>query len=431
MEKFGIKKWLKLIVVATFVVMVSAACGTHPNNATVTNHTGSAIRKDVDSQETEASEEPKDASTVSELDGELYIVEGLDMAEETIALYQISTAKQLRYKYNMTTKFLDKYGKNSTWAEFTVGSVVNIGGFLPSSGALELVQKSSDVWILDDISKFKIDEDKHLIEINDSNYKLTDATKVYSDTEKILPSSISNDDIITVIGQDKKVISIAVTTGHGYIQLKNTDLFNDSMIFIGNKIVSMVSGNKIIEVPEGNYKITVANNGWGGSGEYTVERDQTTEINLDALKGDGPSYCLITFLVTVPDTYVYIDGKEIDVTEPQKVQYGQHKLVVKSQGYASWNKTLVVNSESATITLVMESEDDSTPDEQENQTENASQVPEENPNTENENSSNNTSSQNNSGGQEEETAGSSIKENYDYQTDYLSTISDLISNLTH
>ena len=67
--------------------------------------------------------------------------------------------------------------------------------------------------------------------------------------------------------------------------------------------------DKLIEVPEGTYKVTVANNGWGGSDEYTVVRNETTQINLDDLKGDGPSFCTLTFLVTVPDTYVYIDGQ--------------------------------------------------------------------------------------------------------------------------
>ncbi|MCR4567451.1 MAG: hypothetical protein K5769_05340 [Pseudobutyrivibrio sp.] len=412
-------------------VTVMVGCGQHANNATVTNHTGSALKKEVAVQETATNTGDEGAEAVDEFAGELFILEELDMTEETLSLYQISTGKQLRYKYNMTTRFLDKYGKNSTWAEFTIGSVVNISGFLPSSGALKQIQKADDVWLLDDISKFKIDESKHLIEINGSNYKLTDDTKIYSDDEKILPSAISKDDVITVIGKDKNVISIAVTTGHGYIQIKNTELFDDSMIFIGNKIASMIHGEKIIEVPEGDYKITVANNGWGGSGEYTVLRNQTTEVDLDALKGSGPSYCLITFLVTVPDTYVYIDGELIDVQEPQSVQYGHHKLMVQSQGYKSWNKTLVVNSESATITLVMEADDGAPAEEaeqeaQSDETQNSeAETPSENTSSDTSESSN----EDNSDEEKEESAGSSIKDDYDYEVDYLSTIADLISDL--
>ena len=400
----------KFILVLGIVLAISSGCGSHPNNATVTNHTGSALKGNTQEVETEETLTEEDSVVTG---SELYIVENLNMTDETISLYSLSEGKQFRYNYNMTTRFLDKYGKNSVWASFTTGTVVTIGELLPSSGALSTVQKTDDVWIYEDISKYKLDASRNLITIDGSNYKITDSTKVYSDSEKILLSDIGKDDVITVVGQEKEVISIAVTTGHGYIYLTNTELFDDSMIFIGNKIVSMVYGDELIEVPEGTYKVTVANNGWGGSDEYTVVRNETTQINLDDLKGDGPSFCTLTFLVTVPDTYVYIDGQMIDVTEPQSVQYGTHKLVVKCDGYESWNKTLVVNSESATITLALESESGTTSAD----TSEAENTAEE---TESEEGDENT---------EEETAGSSIKDDYDYEVDYLSTVSDLISNL--
>ena len=393
-------------------------CGKHPNNATVTNHTGSALKQDKETVE-EASALADDDLEIKE--SSLFIVENLDMNEETISLYSLDEDKQLRYNYNMTTRFLDKFGTSSVWASFTNGTVVTIGDLLPASGALASIQKSGDVWIYDDISKYKLEADRNLITIDGHNYKITDKTKVYSDNLKIQASDIGKDDIITVVGQEKNVISIAVTTGHGYIKLANTSLFDGSMIFIGKKIVSTVYKDELIEVPEGTYQVTVANNGWGGSGEYTIARNSTTVIDLDELKGDGPSFCLLTFLVTVPDTYVYLDGKQVDVTEPQEVQYGAHKLVVQCDGYTSWNKTLVVNSESATITLAMESSDGQTET-------SAAQNTEQNTENQTTNSSE-TSQQPSRNLSEKETAGSTIKDNYDYEVDYLSTISDLISNL--
>ncbi len=412
------RKWFNLILIGASCLALYG-CGFHPNNATVTQHTGSALTK----TDEELNEEEDVELEV--IDKDLYIVEDLNMTEETISLYSVDEGKLYRYKYNMTTRFMDKYGKSSVWASFTTGTVVTIGDLLPASGALSSVQKSKDVWMYEDISKYKIDEERNMMTIDNTNYKLTGNTKVYSDNEKILLSAIGKDDVITVIGRDKEVISVSVTTGHGYIHLSNTSLFDGSMIFIGNKIVSTVYNDEVIEVPEGVYRVTVANNGWGGSAECTVVRNQTTDINLEDLKGEGPSYCLITFLVTVPDTYVYIDGKMVDVTEPQYVQYGSHKLVVKCDGYDSWNKTLVVNSESATITLALESSSDNSQNSQEeNQSESES---EETENDTNQNTQNTSTNDNKNA--ESETAGSSIKDDYDYEVDYLSTISDLISNL--
>ncbi len=403
------KRWFKLIGVTTASAMLFFGCGTYANNATVTNYTGTAI-KNSKTDTVEVDDEENAAESEVAASEELYVIENFNMSDETMTLYSIDSGKQLRYSYNMTTKFLDKYGSNSTWAEFTTGSVVSISGMLPSSGALRQVQKSPDVWSYEDISKYTIDDYHNMITIDDKKYKITDDTRIYSDINQIQLADIGEDDIITVIGKDKEVYSIAITTGHGYITLVNTSLFDGSLIFIGNKIVSKVNGEETIEVPEGTYTVTVANNGWGGSEEFTIERNANTLVDLDSMKGEGPSFCLVTFLVTVPDTYVYIDGKIIDVTEPQYVQYGTHRLVVRCSGYKPWNKTLVVNSESAEITLAMESDDDTATD----TTETAEE-------TEEETTTSDTS--------EEETAGSAIKNDYDYEVDYLSTISDLLGNL--
>ena len=151
------KNLILIVMVLAFALM---GCGKRPNNATVTNHTGSALKQDKETVE-EASALADDDLEIKE--SSLFIVENLDMNEETISLYSLDEDKQLRYNYNMTTRFLDKFGTSSVWASFTNGTVVTIGDLLPASGALASIQKSGDVWIYDDISKYKLEADRNLI----------------------------------------------------------------------------------------------------------------------------------------------------------------------------------------------------------------------------------------------------------------------------
>ena len=104
-------KWFNIIVLSVICAVTFMGC-THPNNATVTNYTGSALQNN--NQETEEVENQEAQAEPEEQ--ELFIVESLDMTDETIALYSISSDQQLRYNYNMTTKFLNKYGSTDTWA---------------------------------------------------------------------------------------------------------------------------------------------------------------------------------------------------------------------------------------------------------------------------------------------------------------------------
>jgi hypothetical protein len=171
-----------------------------------------------------------------------------------------------------------------------------------------------------------------------------------------------------VVGIDKKILAVRITTAQGTLALTNTSLFDGSFVQVGTKIFAEITPDMEISVPEGTYDLTVANNGWGGTKEITITRGETTTVNLDKLKGKGPSNGKIQFLIDVEDAVLLIDGKEVDYEDPVTLTYGSHSLSVYATGYDVWQRNLYVNSKQSTIIISLKDEDEDDEDEDDSST---------------------------------------------------------------
>ena len=377
-----------------------------------------------------------------------YIIEQIDMMGETMTLYSPKTERQVRYGYTLSTRFMDAYGDSYSSIHFTPGQVVRLGE-ISASSTLSTVQMSDEVWNQKDITNYEIDIAKGIFTIGQTAYRITPDTMAFSQDAQISLDAIGAEDTLQVIGKDKDVWSVIVTTGHGYIQLQNSDTFVDSMICIGNRIFTKVTGDMCLEVPEGTYAITVANNGYGGTGNYTVTRGETTVVDLNQLKGSGPKVCQLTFTSEVAGVSVYVDGEQITVGQAVSVTYGAHKLRVVAEGYDDWQKTLIVNSESATISLDMAQAEDtkdtsqssenttqstggSTSNNTNNSTNNSTSNSKNNSTNNSTSNSKNNSTNNSSSGNSNKNStnkNNANKGDQDTETDYLTTISKMLSTL--
>lgn len=392
-----------LALFATFLI----GCGQESSNLPFTYRAPSTPSGSEESAEEEAS-------------ADVYLIVQLDMVEETLTLLAPETGRELRYAYTLGTKFLDKYGDSYSSVHFTPGQAVTIGE-LTASSTLSSVQMADSVWNQTDITRYSIDADKGIFTIGQTKYRITDATRIFSQDAMVELASIGEDDTLQVIGRDKEILSVIVTTGHGYIQLQNSSTFVDSMMCIGNRIFTRVTGDMLIEVPEGTYDITVANDGYGGTGSYTVTRGETTNVDLDALKGEGPKKCQLTFTSEVAGVAVYVDGTQITVGETMEVTYGSHSLKVVADGYDTWNKTLVVNSASATIALDLTEESDST--------DTSTTTSDTSSSSSSGSSSSSSGSSNSSSTSNSSSSSSTTSDLTDTEVDYLTTISDMLTTL--
>jgi hypothetical protein len=81
---------------------------------------------------------------------------------------------------------------------------------------------------------------------------------------------------------------------------------------------------------------------------------------LDTIKGSGPKYGTILFVIDVDGATLSIDGEPCDYASPMELRYGWHTMEVTASGYDDWSKYLYVNSQEATIVIELSDETDET-----------------------------------------------------------------------
>ena len=305
----------------------------------------------------DAKVEATEAGTVDQKS--LYEVLSVNTTNGTIQLYSLGQKQQEAFAYNDGTGFLNKYGDYMSIAELLPGRVVTITQS-PKTKELMQVQITPQVWEYDDITRFSIEEDQNMIQIAGTKYYYEADLTVFSDENEIQLSDITDKDILRIIGIDRKILSVSVTSGHGTITLKNTELFEGGWLSIGTKVYLPVTKDMQVEMTEGTYLLSVANDGYGDSKEIVVTRGEETVVDLNELKGEGPKFCEVTFEVGVENAVMTIDGEKIDYTKPQKLKYGVHKLEIVAEGYDTWSKRLYVHTGEATIQVAMTSSSGST-----------------------------------------------------------------------
>lgn len=299
---------------------------------------------------------PLDASGDASADGKdsldkVYIIEENNRDEGKLTVMNITSLREFRYPYNVSTEFLDKYGDTDSVEDFKPGMAITFDAS-GRYGMLTTVKKSNAVWEWDDLKNFSFDESISAMQFGGENYRYTDST-LFLDGNNLMERKdlIGGVDEVMVVGVDKEVLAVALTKGHGYLQLDDTKRFDNSLIQIGSYDAALVSSGKTFTVPVGTYAVTIANNGWGGTKNVKIKKNVTSVLNLESMKGKGPKSCRLKFEIDVDGAKIYLDGKRVKTDKTMTVLYGAHSLKVTADGYDDWERTLYVNSPTAVISL--------------------------------------------------------------------------------
>ena len=415
------KHFLQMIVTISCVLLLGG-CGAADQGTISMEQYPVAVTQAEDGPEEEADEET--LADVPGMQDERYVVIGIDTEERLIRLALTDSLRTVQYGYTRGTQILDDHGQFMSAARLVQGRVVRIGE--PDDQAkLTVIQLAGDVWYQENITRFSVDDSIGMLVIGDTKYRYDKYLRVFSGDQEISLAQVGEDDVISVQGLDKQILSVQVTTGHGTIALEHTELFEGGWISLGTKIYAKITPDMTLEVPEGVYELSVANDGYGDSKTVEVERSQVTTVDLDEYKGEGPKTCLVTFEIHVEDAQLYIDGDPVDYEEPVELRYGVYQLMVIADGFETWERQLVIHSKDATIQIG---------EPQLSQETDASEDPDSEVTTGSSISTSNTAataddSEDTSGGESGTSSEDVTNSSTGAYSDYLDTITDLVKSL--
>lgn len=278
--------------------------------------------------------------------------------QKKITFLNLKKKKNYTLNYDGITKFADKYGSQISVGQLKEGEVVDVQ-FLKDEKLLTSVTVSSNVWTMNDVSKFELDLDAGIIKVMNEDYTLDETTVVFSDGEKAEFMDITYEDSLQIKGIDRKIYSITIETGHGYLRLENEDYFVGGWIEVGQKIIHKIEEDMLITVPEGTYDVYVSHTGIEGTKKAVIKRNQETLLDVgDLKKEDLTKYGNLIITVEPPQASVYIDGQQVDISRIIKATYGLHQIMAKAEGYDTVIQYIRVNENSANIAITLDEEKD-------------------------------------------------------------------------
>lgn len=336
------KMWLGILAALIFC----AGCGNFTAQTAVT------ADQDLAGESQTPSEEDLRASDTA-------ILIRKDTSQKKLTFQTAANGARYDLSYTGTTEFYDRYGQSLSVEQLVTGEIAELVLSVHSKTLCSLAL-SEDAFTLREMERHNFNENRGIVTLGDSNYKMDDNLVVFSDGETGELMDINEGDLLTVRGVGRQVYSVAIEKGHGYLRLKGDEYFRGGWIEVGQKIIKPISENMLLLVPEGEYDMRVTYNGFGGYKRIVIERDKETVTDISDLKGDLLKTGRISFTIHPEDAdaRLFIDGGEVSYSSPVELEYGVHRMEIKAEGYQTIRKYISVGQEMAAIEIDLDKSDE-------------------------------------------------------------------------
>ena len=280
--------------------------------------------------------------------------------EGKLKFISVDSERLFELDYDNKTSILGKHGNYITLDEIPLGEILDISYGIHNKRLTQL-QISDKAWTFTGVTKFEINEEEGRMDIAGSTYKLPSFSVVSYGEELATFMDVTNVDTLTVKGWDRKVCSVIVERGHGYVRLQNDPYFVGGWIEIGQEIIKRVTDEMLIPVPEGDYHVRLTNKGYAAEEDATIERDKEFVLDLSNVEIKEVAIGHVEFTIVPDYAQLYVDGQMTDFEERVALEYGIHRIHVELAGYNSVDTNIRISDKYANVDIALEEEGGATP----------------------------------------------------------------------
>lgn len=336
------RKFMHIGIICLCVAALSAGCGDGKNYNDGKNYYSA-----------KKTEEEKKAEIVNSYDASMTAVVKYNNTEIGIViLLDADTGVEYTMTYNDAVQIIDRYGKEKTISYLKSGDVID-AYYLKNAVQLTGVLYSDDVWEYKDVNNWKFDTSNTSVVVGENKfYYNKDKVYVLSEGNIIDFQDLNNQDIVSVRGIGKKVISVTVDKGHGYINLKGIDKFIDGWVQVG-KVIKPITENMLLVAPEGTYDVKIVKDGYGGSLNATIVRDQEITLDFSDVSAKIVQYGTVEFTILPKEANatLKIANQVTNYNSPVLLEYDTYNVTVEAEGYQTYKGKLKVAQNLSQITI--------------------------------------------------------------------------------
>ncbi len=273
--------------------------------------------------------------------------------EKELLLRHLGSTEDYELGYDATVPFQNKYGNGITASELKNGEVLDII-YSKHSGQLISVKVSSQNWTMTDMTDYVIDSNRKMITIMGETYQYGPDLLAFSDDQPMRLMDITDMDTLTIKGYNRKVCSIILDEGHGYLRIKNDAYFIGGWIEVGQKIIRPITEEMLLPVPEGRYRVRVTNRGYAGEENVIIKRDEETILDLSGIEVEEVAIGHVEFKLKPDYAQLYIDDEITDYEERVALAFGTHKIKVEAAGYQTVETNIKIGDDYANIEISLD-----------------------------------------------------------------------------